>query len=448
MWRCESSRGSYCNIHVLWLQLISCLLVLFVASVIWNPKSEILNVPRKKQKVCKSPPSEDPGKKFISNYIRNPPIVMWTERTTKAFKSKPLVCNGRNVTCEYFPNSILIPPNITGAYLFYGTTIKVDDWPLPRNPNNIIWGLFHDESPKNVDILLHEKGLKLFNYSSTFSKYSDVPFPLMQAHSLSKITNRHFYVNTSIKNSLLAELSPILYLQSICSTYTDRDLYVQQLMRYQRIDSFGKCLNNKKMTMNLKRNYLQNLNSNKFFEFVARYKFVIAIENGVCDNYISEKFWRAIHLGVVPIYFGSPSIRDWLPNKKSAILIEDFATPQLLSAHIDDLMQNDDLYEEYLEHKTKGIVRNQNILNEINERPHQIDFVKVHNEFSCFLCEKLHKINEMEPYRVINKQHYNCVPSKSALTLKLNPENVGYNTFMLSKPIVERIYHDIKKQFK
>lgn len=43
--------------------------------------------------------------------------------------------------------------------------------------------------------------------------------------------------------------------------------------------------------------------------FLGRYKFMIAIENGVCEDYITEKFWRPLMLGVIPIYFGSPSIR-------------------------------------------------------------------------------------------------------------------------------------------
>lgn len=396
----------------------------------------------------KPPPRKKPNHKFITSYLSEPPIVRWTESAKESFESSLLICNSRNITCKYFPYSIMVPPNITGAYFFYGTKIINDKWPLPRYPNKIIWGLFHEESPKNVDILFHEKGLKLFNYSSTFSRYSDVPFPLYYAQSQDKITSKKYFIKTSIKNSLLAELSPILYLQSNCLTYTDRDLYVQDLMKYQRIDSYGECLNNKKMPIELKHKYLRKLNSDDFFRFVTRYKFVIAIENGVCEDYVSEKLWRAIHLGVVPIYFGSPTIRDWLPNEKSAILIEDFATPFHLSAHIDDLMRNDDLYQEYLEHKTFGLIKNQKIINEFIERPYQVDFGLLNHEFKCFLCAKLHQMNETQPHRVINKLHYNCPPSKSAITHKANPSNTGHYIFKKSKPTVDKLYMDIKKSFE
>jgi alpha-1,3-fucosyltransferase 10 len=51
------------------------------------------------------------------------------------------------------------------------------------------------------------------------------------------------------------------------------------------------------------------MTSEEFFRFVARYKFAIAIENAACPDYVTEKFWRPIHLGVVPIVFGAYNIK-------------------------------------------------------------------------------------------------------------------------------------------
>lgn len=55
--------------------------------------------------------------------------------------------------------------------------------------------------------------------------------------------------------------------------------------------------------------YLSTIQTDEFYKFIARYKFVIAYENSACDDYITEKLWRPLQLGVVPIYFGSPNIR-------------------------------------------------------------------------------------------------------------------------------------------
>jgi hypothetical protein len=42
----------------------------------------------------------------------------------------------------------------------------------------------------------------------------------------------------------------------------------------------------------------------EFLALLAKYKFVIAIENAVCEDYVTEKLWRALHLGAVPLYLG------------------------------------------------------------------------------------------------------------------------------------------------
>lgn len=55
--------------------------------------------------------------------------------------------------------------------------------------------------------------------------------------------------------------------------------------------------------------YLNTIDTDDFRKFIARYKFVIAYENSVCNDYITEKLWRPLNLGVVPIYFGAPNVK-------------------------------------------------------------------------------------------------------------------------------------------
>ena len=45
-----------------------------------------------------------------------------------------------------------------------------------------------------------------------------------------------------------------------------------------------------------------------FIELVSKYKFAIAMENGICKDYITEKFWRPLNVGTIPITLGSPFI--------------------------------------------------------------------------------------------------------------------------------------------
>lgn len=59
----------------------------------------------------------------------------------------------------------------------------------------------------------------------------------------------------------------------------------------------------------VQKDYLNQLYAPQLLKFMARYKFVIAYENGVCEDYITEKFWRPLIAGSIPLYFGSPSIK-------------------------------------------------------------------------------------------------------------------------------------------
>lgn len=370
-----------------------------------------------------------------------PKIIRWDKRYHLNPKDTILICD--NVKCErsVYPNKI--HRNHKGAYIFYGISLNFNDLPLPRHFDKVIWGLLHEESPRTIHFFMYEIGLSLFNYSSTFSRDSDVPFPLHHLHSVNDITSRKYFIETSKKNSMLKEIAPIMYLQSNCGTSTERDSYVRELMKYQLIDSYGYCLNNKPLPAEFKGDYMQIFEDDKFLKFVARYKFVIAIESGVCDDYVTEKLWRAIHVGVVPIYFGSPSIRDWLPNEKSAILLQDFPTPKLLSRHIDQLMQDDEMYETYLEHKTKGIITNMKLDYEMKTRPYQNDRDKLFHEFECFMCKKVHQLGNTSSKQVMTKKHYNCPEPISALTQSVNPENMHLILKDSEKCKVLQIYHKV-----
>lgn len=125
--------------------------------------------------------------------------------------------------------------------------------------------------------------------------------------------------------------------------------------------------------------------------FVARYKFHLALENGLCPDYMTEKLWRPMHQGCVPIYRGSSSVADWLPNEHSAILIDDFTSPQELAKFILDLDEDDAKYLRYLEYKTPGKVTNLRLLEGLQNREWGInDMSKPNylNGFECYVCDR------------------------------------------------------------
>jgi len=54
---------------------------------------------------------------------------------------------------------------------------------------------------------------------------------------------------------------------------------------------------------------IEGMEHDDFYTMMSKYKFALAMENAVCDDYITEKIWRPLMLGVVPVIYGSPKIK-------------------------------------------------------------------------------------------------------------------------------------------
>lgn len=181
-----------------------------------------------------------------------------------------------------------------------------------------------------------------------------------------------------------------MYVQSDCDPPSDRDSYVRELMTHIEVDSYGECLRNKDLPQKLKNP--ASMDADDFYRIIAQYKFILAFENAICEDYITEKFWRPLRLGVVPVYYGSPSITDWLPSNRSAILVSEFSHPRELARYIRHLDHDDRQYEAYIEWKLKGEISNQRLLTALRERKWGVQDVTQDNyidAFECMVCNKV-----------------------------------------------------------
>ncbi|KAJ8984545.1 hypothetical protein NQ317_006831, partial [Molorchus minor] len=285
---------------------------------------------------------------FLAKEENSLPLLVWWT---------PFMPNGyRTISCSNGLYECIVTKNRSwhqtdvAAYLFYASHIQNNDFPLPRN-KNILWAVFHEESPKNYAPFLFDETQRLFNITSTFSRYSDVPVTLQYLPNIGLIKDMKYYVPTTIKNQYLNKLSPVLYIQSDCDTPIGRDYLVRELGKFVSIDSYGKCLRNKTFPKSLLNLDPLDLYNEKLLNFTSRYKFIIAFENAICDDYVTEKLWRPLIVGSIPIYLGSPNIQDWLPNNNSAILVQNFNDLQEVGDMIKKITSNNTLYEGFLEHK-------------------------------------------------------------------------------------------------
>jgi len=60
---------------------------------------------------------------------------------------------------------------------------------------------------------------------------------------------------------------------------------------------------------------------------------------------MTEKLFRPLHVGAVPVYRGSPLAREFMPDNHSIIMTEDFESPKALAEFLHQLNENDEAYE-------------------------------------------------------------------------------------------------------
>lgn len=134
------------------------------------------------------------------------------------------------------------------VYLFYGTYFQLHDLPMPQLKLEQ-WALLYKESPHSNYLFSFDKIIRMFNHTATFSRESSMPLLTMHLTSIEDLESTQYLVSTDEKNRLQREegLAPIAYVQSDCNTSSNRDIYVKALMKYIRVDSYGKCLHNRNL---------------------------------------------------------------------------------------------------------------------------------------------------------------------------------------------------------
>ena len=355
------------------------------------------------------------------------PIITWWTPFTRYYSEVKKCPRGSCVFTQNRDN-----PS-TNGFMFYGTKLKWKDLPLPRKPYHL-WFLLHEESPKNNLILQTKKGISLFNYTATCSRHSSYPLVTQYLESLDWLVDPLPVYTTSQKSK--RDIGLVVYLSSDCDAPSDRDAYVQELMKFVKVDSYGKCLHNKDLPENLQ-DRLKTMMSPDLFKVLSQYKFMIVFENAICEDYITEKLWRTFKVSTVPIYKGSPSVMDWSPDNHSIILADKFSSPKELANYLKYLDGNDKEYERYLDFKTKGI-HNQELIdhmkqrewgvNQIGRRRTRPDFIE---GFQCYVCDRVYESQSRQKESsghnsIANIRHYHSYPVQNSFDTNVTSESVSF----------------------
>ncbi|ORX50250.1 hypothetical protein BCR32DRAFT_211255 [Anaeromyces robustus] len=197
------------------------------------------------------------------------------------------------------------------------------------------------ESTSNYKDIVKNKDY--FDFFIDYRLDSDVPIPY--SYSFFDFTKPALPTKEKGKNGRGLAAAFI----SNCFATNERLEFLEELMEYVKIDSYGMCANNKEV---YPEDYKESSWDTKL-STIHKYKFTIAFENSNDRDYVTEKFFQPLEAGSVPIFYGTSNIADFAPPH-SYINARDFKDAKELAEYLKFLNENDKEYESYLEWKKTG----------------------------------------------------------------------------------------------
>lgn len=86
----------------------------------------------------------------------------------------------------------------------------------------------------------------------------------------------------------------------------------------------------------------------------SQYKFVIAFENAIEAEWITEKFFDPLLVGSVPVYLGAPNVEEYAPGNNCFIHANRMSAAELAEVLV-EYLNNENLYNQLLDWKNEGL---------------------------------------------------------------------------------------------
>jgi hypothetical protein len=257
--------------------------------------------------------------------------------------------------------------------------IRFDKLPIERNSEQI-WLFWHDE-PRGV-----QKQAIAYQFNWTIS-YRFNAEANIGAYGLTILRNKSlslkafdFYINQQFNN----RQSNAIWFVSNCRPQARLNYYKELQSYYSSIKVYGHC-------------FLQN-QTNKCHRQsdcesseLLKNKFYLAFESQSCRDYVTEKFWRSLAYGIIPIVFGPRNKQslERIAPPNSFIYTGDFQSVLELAKHLNKIGRNRRLFSKY--HRWRRFY-------DVLYQPEDIE----HYRF-CELCYRLNTNQKRIYYRDLNQ---------------------------------------------
>ncbi|XP_029318250.1 alpha-(1,3)-fucosyltransferase 9-like [Cottoperca gobio] len=279
-----------------------------------------------------------------------------------------LSCNIFNITRCRLTDDKTLYHKAHGVF-FHHRDINYNLVNMPKEPRPSFqkWVWSNMESPANAGQI--PKLNDLFNLTCTYRLDSNIPVPYGYQMPL---TSKEESFKLPAKDKL------VCWIVSNLNANHERVKFYNELKKYIKIHAYGK-------------GFGQRISDEDYSKIVSSCKFYLSFENSIYKDYITEKLYKPMMKGSVPIVLGPsrPSYENHI-RADSFIHVNDFSSPKELADRLLYLDQNNSEYMRYFTWTSKFKVRT-------------IHFGKEH---ACKTCSYLQKHREYQAVHDLNKWYW------------------------------------------
>uniref|UniRef100_A0A0K0EE66 Fucosyltransferase n=2 Tax=Strongyloides stercoralis TaxID=6248 RepID=A0A0K0EE66_STRER len=248
------------------------------------------------------------------------------------------------INCEFTRDKRLFSKS--DAVVFHFADILENDLPTRSFPSQkFIY--FSLEAPfSTVD---RNPPKNYFNWLMSYNNKSDVIFQYGSKWIKSNGTQKRY--NYSYDKIILKKLNKgIVGYISNCFSNSAREIFIKKLEKYIQVNVYGRCL------INPITNITCNVSDYKCEKnLIDSYYFFFALENAICNNYITEKYWKRFYFDSIPIVMKRKIYTDvGIPNS-SFIAIDDFKSGKEMANYLNYLIKNPIEYLKYFDYRKENI---------------------------------------------------------------------------------------------
>ncbi|XP_053388536.1 alpha-(1,3)-fucosyltransferase fut-3-like [Mercenaria mercenaria] len=236
-----------------------------------------------------------------------------------------------------FQNFDLFPRSVNWKI---GTKTTIS-FPTYRRPDQV-WILFNMEPPSNMfwdPAILNG----VFNWTAWYRQDATLMWLYGSKYTLNHSESndaRKLFGKTNFHQEKSREVAGMI---SNCKDQAERYKLVHKMQNFVTVDMYGGCYDRPCGSV---------MKPKSCDEILKQYKFYLALENSLCKDYVTEKYWNALKREQIPIV-NWKNISEDIVISNSYINVFDFKDIKSLANYVKKVSSNATLYNSYFLWKTK-----------------------------------------------------------------------------------------------